>query len=369
MKIKGTFIAIILIGVLFSFNTEKPLYTSKAQIALCVDFSKSTKEIANSVRDNLYELYVEYGEKKPTTKLEVAIIGYSSKAFGKKNGYVKILSDFGDDPQEYLELVTTKRLASSMADNYVGRAINLATNKLKWDQSKAVKKQIFALGNGPISDDYSEAKNACKKAKKKNILVHVLYIVHKARDNNYDYWKHLTQLSGGKIKVIVSQYLTEKLKGEIRTNIQRISDESAMMNSTYIPYGPQGKIKLNQLKTLDTLARHHGVKVNGIRALYKSSPYYQNKQSSWDLVDLFKKGNLNFNTINKSTLPSYMQNMTVVELKSILKQKVDERQGYLDVIKLLDYSNRQIKMGQPEVPAYKLDLSSTILKLFSESGS
>lgn len=365
---KRAFIYLLLLGVVLAFRSDQSGFSKKAQIALCVDFSKSTQEISIAVRNNLWELYAEFGQHYPNTKLEIAIVGYSSKMFGKKNGFVKVLSNFNDDPQDVFEYINKKKLNSSIPDNNIGIALNQSLKKLTWDESSSVKKQIFALGNGPIKDSYSLAKKVCAKAKKKNILIHILYVIHKTKDKSFGYWNHLSELSGGKIKTIVSRYLSGEVKGEIQTNFNRISEENELMNSTYIPYGANGNKKLEQMKAIDEQSKLFGKKVIGNRSLYKSSPYYQKKQSNWDLVDLAKTKSVNFNQLQKSFLPVYMQKMTSAEIKNVIQQKTAERQSYLDVIRMLNYTNQKINSEAPKVPAYRLDLSSTILKVFSESG-
>lgn len=368
MKLKRALFLVLLIGIFLSFRSDQSVFTNKAQIALCVDFSKSTQEISTAVRDNLWELYNEFSEQHPNTKLEIAIIGYSSKMFGKKSGYVKVLSTFQDDPQDVFEYINKKKLNSSLPDNNIGIALNTCLKELSWDDNESVKKQIFAIGNGPIKDSYSMAKKVCSKAKKKNILIHILYVIHKTKDKSFGYWNHLSELSGGKIKTIVSRYLNGNVGGETQTNLGRIAGENDLMNSTYIPYGNAGNSKLEQMKAIDEQSKLFGKKVIGNRALYKSSPYYQRKQSKWDLVDLSTTKAVNYSQLNKSLLPKYMQNMSPLEMKSIIKQKAAERQSYLDVIRMLNYNNQKIRSEAPKVPAYRLDLSSTILKVFSESG-
>lgn len=368
LKLHKALIFVLISGIFLSFKTDENRFNKKAQIALCVDFSKSTQEISNAVRDNLWEMYTEFGEKYPQTKLEIAIVGYSSKSFGRKSGYVKVLSKFTDDPQDFFEYINKKKLNSSLPDNNIGKALNACLGELTWDESPSVKKQIYAIGNGPIKDTYALAKKVCNKAKKNKILIHVLYVIHKKKDTSFGYWKHLTELSGGKIKTIVSRYLSEKVSGETASNLTRITEENELLNSTYLPYGKLGTSKLEQMKAIDEQSKLFGKKVIGNRSIYKSSPYYQNKQLNWDLVDLANSKNINFKNLQTNLLPDYMQNMSSIEIKNLIEQKSMERQSYLDIINILSYTNRKIKADSPKVPAYKLDLSSTIIKLFTESG-
>lgn len=369
MKAKFRVILFLFIGILFSFHPSPSTFKKKAQIVLCVDFSKSAQRISDAVKHNFWEFYTEFESKYPDTKLELAIVGFSSKVFGKKDNYVKILLDFKDDPADYFEYVNRKILTSSLSENKIGTALNVAVNDLNWDDNPSVKKQIYTIGNGPIRDAYVLAKKACKKAKKKNILINVLYVFHKKKDGAFGYWKHLTELSGGTIKTIVTRFLNEKVGGKIHANFQEMTIENEFINSTYIPINSSGKFELEKVKMLDFYSKNLGFKVSGNRAIYRVSRYNQKKRFSWDLVDLYESDKANFNKISKSDLPLYMKNMSDQEIQNVLKLKSKERKESFKTISELHRSNELIRANSAKKPAYKLDLSSTILKTFSESGN
>lgn len=368
MKIKGSFFIIILSAIFLSFGEKSNQFTKKAQIALCVDFSRSSKKISDAVRNNLFEFYTEFTAKYPDTKLELAIIGYSSKVFGSKNQYVQILSKFDSDPQDYFEYVNRKILTSSVSENHIGTALNVALKDLKWDPNPMVKKQIFTLGNGPIRDSYSDAKRACSKAKNEGITINILYIVNKQKDKAFAYWSHLAELSGGQIKTIVSRYLTETVSGKIHGNFKAIAEKNNALNATYIPFGSRGTYEFERMKLLDLQATNFGSKMSGTRTLYKASPYFQEHANHWDLVDYETIGKVNYNNIQKNLLPKSLRTKSAVALKQEVQLRWVNRQKIIKEINKLDSTNTWIINNSPPKPAYSLDLSSYILKIFTESG-
>jgi hypothetical protein len=361
-------ILFLLVGMFFSFHPKPVAVKNKAQLVLCVDFSKSAKQISDAVSNNFWEFYTEFENSNPNTKLELAIVGFSSKVFGKENGYVKVLLDFEDDPASYFEYVNKKTLTSSLADNQVGTALSVAVKQLSWDKNPNVKKQIFAIGNGTIKDEYGIAKKACEKAKKKNIDVNVLYVLHKKKDAAFSYWQHLTELSGGRIITVVSQYFNENVSGKIKTVLQRISVENEFLNSTYIPFNNNGMEELDRIKMIDAYATTAGVKVIGTRSIYKMRCYYKNQKSKWDLVDLYDGGKVNYKNLVVEKLPLFMQKMSLIEIKKVLKEKSKNRKLGWEIISDLNHVNQTIRAKNHKIPGYKLDLSSTILKAFTESG-
>ncbi len=352
----------------FSFHPKPGAFKKKAQLVLCVDFSKSAQHISDAVRNNFWEFYIEFEHKNPNTRLELAIVGFSSKVFGKDNRYVKVLQDFEDDPSNYFEYVNSKTLTSSLADNQVGTALKVAIDELNWDMDSGVKKQIFAIGNGTIKDEYELAKKACKKAKKKNIAINLLYVFHKKKDKAFSYWQHLTELSGGRIITIIPQYLNEKVGGQIKASLKRIAEENDFLNSTYIPFNSIGLDQLNRIKLIDSYAQNIGVKVIGTRSIYKVGCYYKNVKSNWDLVDLYDAGKVNYKNLVREHLPVFMQKMTLLEIKGVLKQKSSDRRIGCEIISDLYHANHAIRKKSRENPAYKLDLSSNIIKVFTGSG-
>lgn len=368
MKLKIRVIFFLFIAMFFSFHPKPDGVKQKAQLVLCVDFSKSAQQISDAVRNNFWEFYIEFEHKNPNTKLELAIVGFSSKVFGKDNRYVKVLQNFEDDPTNYFEYVNSKILTSSLADNQVGTALNVAIDELSWDMNSNVKKQIFTIGNGTIKDEYALAKKACKKAKKKNIGINILYVFHKKKDQAFSYWQHLSELAEGRIITIIPQYLNEKVSGQIKASLERIVEENDFLNSTYIPFNSKGVDELNRIKLMDSYAKNIGVKVIGTRSIYKVKRYYQNIKSNWDLVDLYDAGKVNYKNLVREHLPFYMRNMTLLEIKGVLKQKSGDRRIGCEIVSDLYHANYAIREKSRKNPAYKLDLSSNVIKVFSESG-
>ena len=355
--------------VAFGFSSDERDFTSKAQIAIIVDFSKSAQETVNAVKRCLWKLYPDFNEHYPNTKLEVALVGYSSTSFGKKNDYVRVLSQFEESPSDVFELLSQRTFKGSIAENMVGSALNAAVKNLNWSANENVPKHVFMVGNGPIKSNYGFAKKAAIKAVKKGIKVHALYVLYKNNDKNFSYWKQLVDLGDGKLKTIVSAYISERLQGEIKVNTDKMVLDNDYLNATYIPYGSGGIEALERMKSIDDYAKDLGNGCMSNRVWYKTSVYFQGKNSAWDLVDLAAKGTTNYKEIDRSFLYKEIQNLSDTELDLFIKRKAEERQDHIDLVTILTYTNREIKKDTyRNTPAYQLDLSGTILKIFQEVG-
>lgn len=363
-------LSVLLLFVLFAFKADEQPFNSKIQICLVVDFSNSAQETIEGVKNAIWKLYVDYAAKSPKTKLELAIVGYSSNSFGKENDYVKVLSEFDQRPSEIFDILCTKMYKGSVADNKVGTALLEAVNKLNWSGDENVSKHVFLIGNGPIKNSFSHAKKGCSKASSKGILVHGLYILYTEKDKNFSYWQQMVGLGKGQLKTIVSRYLQEEIHGELYENTKKIAEENVMLNATYMPYGTGGKEKLEEVLTTDKLAEARGFECLSNRTWYKSSKYFQNANSSWDLVDRYNAGGLDLKNIPVTELPEELKGKSLKEQVSILMFYAEERQSRIDIISILNYTNQEIRKDRfRNTPAFKLDLSSQIIKIIQESGN
>jgi len=339
----------------------------KAQLALVVDFSKSGETAIQAITTNYWDLYNSFREEHPNVKLELALLGYSKQSFGSHNHYVKVISKFKDSPEKAFEFLVSNKDGSSVSENNVGHALNSALNALDWDSDESVKKQIITIGNGPIKDNYSLAQKVCAKAKKKHIVVNSLYVLYREKDKNHSYWLALTEMSGGRLKTIVPQYLIGG-DTDYRTNQndKKIINENEYLNSTYLGYGEMAETGLTRLNELDEKSSEIGYKTLSSRIQFKGSPYFQGINTDWDLVEKFHFEN--FTDFDKIILPRELKGLNNDQIEVALQMQWEERKTSLQIIHMLIQANKQINADFPEKPAYKRDIVETILNLFSEGG-
>lgn len=348
----------------------------KAQLALIIDFSKSSETTVQALISNYWEFYNEFNAENPNVKFELAIIGYSKLSFGKKNKYVKILSNFSDNPDKAFQYLVDNEVSSSLAENNVGYALDLALKKLEWSEEEGVKKQIFTVGNGPITGSFSTAKKACEKAKKEKITVNSLYVLYKQIDKNHSYWMKLTEIAGGELKTIVPQYmLGSNVASYAKDSDVKIASENEIFNLTYMPYGEHGEKRMNTINYLDMMSEENGVRVLSSRVQFKMGPYFQGKNGDWDIVEKCILNDAFGSTLRAlGGIPPEMNELNDIELETALMVKWIERNGSIQIVNMLTKAKakakakEQISAGVAEPPPYKRDLSETILTMFSEGG-
>lgn len=350
------------------FSFFPGVFENKAQLALVIDFSKSSEKTIEALTQNYWELYTEFRAENPFIEIEIALVGYARKAFNGKNNYVKIISDFKDRPEIAFEYLVHNVIGSSVAENNVGYALDMTLQGLSWNNNESVKKQIFTIGNGAINSSFSLAKKVCEKAKNRNIKVNFLYLLHKDKDKNFGYWKTLKKMSGGKLRTLVSKYLVGNGLPGAEDNIARIIKENAVLNNTYVYYGADGKQNYDLMNEIDSKSIALGDRVISNRTLYKSSPFFQGKNADWDLVDFVNSKKNQYFKLKDLIVSDVYKNMSETQLKESIFILALERKKSLQIINKLYQGNLQINASRPIQPAFKKDFSETILSIFSEDG-
>ena len=360
---------VVILAVVSFSNFVGPFGKQKAQLCLVIDFSKSAENTIKALVANYYDLYNDFIVDNPNVKLEVAVIGYSKQSFGSKNSYVKVISNFNDDPDKAFEFLIDNPLGSSVSENYVGQALEIALNDLQWNREPSCKKQIITIGNGPIRDSYALAEKVCAKAKNLQILVNSLYVLYKENDKNHTYWLALTKLSGGKLKTIVPQYL-EGGGDDYKTAIKdkSIIAENEILMDTYVPYGEMAERIKERNSKIDSVCGLLGLRSLSSRVEFKSGPYYQGKNGSWDLVEKCVINDVYGDELKQLGPPKEMSPLNPIQLETALNAKWIERNASLKIVRALTKANHEKLNSYPEKPAYKRDISETILKLFAEGG-
>ena len=102
---------------------------------------------------------------------------------------------------------------------------------------------------------------------------------------------------------------------------KKITKLNSKLNSTYVPYGKNGKEKAKNQKLQDKNASSYSQSNAAERAIFKSSVNYQ--ANDWDLVDAYKKDPTILDNIND--LPEAYQGMSKEELIAQIQIKSNER--------------------------------------------
>ena len=140
-------------------------------------------------------------------------------------------------------------------------------------------------------------------------------------------WKSLAEIGHGVYKEF--DFNQTAIQFEKKYDKEWISDLGDMINDTYLTYGEFGKDRLELSLKLDSISETLGEECLESRMIYKASRFYQNRNASWDLIDLFSTDQINFDDMDKEVLSPVMKSMKKKDFFEYLQIKKLERKELL----------------------------------------
>ncbi len=275
-------------------------------------------------------------------ELQIALYQYGNDGLPASEGYIQLVTPLTQDLDQLSEDLF--RLRTNGGSEFCGQAIQTALKQLDWNENPDDYKVIFIAGNEPFNQGNVNYVTICNQARAKNIIVNTIHcgdFNQGIREN----WQNGATLARGKYMAIDQNVKTEYI---VSPYDQRISELNTKMNSTYIPYGSQGKAKMDNMKVQDENAESYG-EVNAVkRAAVKSSGAYSTYQ--WDLAEAVEKDAVKIGDVRKEDLPQEMKAMTPAQQEVYVKQKLDERNQIKQEIQTLNKKREehvtQVKASQ-----------------------
>ena len=292
---------------------EKPLI----QVALLLDTSNSMDGLINQARTQLWTIVNEFARAKqfgqaPT--LQVALYEYGNSGLPAAGGYIRQVLPLTDDLDKVSEQLFA--LKTNGGDEYCGQVIGVATKDLAWSDSNKVYKAIFIAGNEPFTQGTVDYHASCADAIKRGIIVNTIHCGN-ASDGQSTGWADGAKLADGQALNIDQDRAVVAIKAPQDEEIVRLSTE---LNKTYVAYGARGRESQVRQELADVAAITPAATAAGApvqRSVSKANSLYQN--STWDLVDGTKNGQVKLDDIADKDLPENMQKMTK-----------EQRQAYVD---------------------------------------
>jgi tRNA uridine 5-carbamoylmethylation protein Kti12 len=207
-------------------------------------------------------------------------------------------------------------------DEWVGRALQEAAEKMDWSAGKKDVRIIFMVGNETAAQGRAEVLYTvtAPQAIKKDIVVNAIYCGRPNPEEERT-WREVASLADG-------QYTVIDLSGgavSIATPFdQKLVDLNTKLNATYIPFGRGGEAgKMKQLASDAAAVQSGGAGTAAARATAKAGANYHN--SGWDLVDAAKDKEFKYEELKKEELPEAMRSMTPEQQKAYVEEKSKER--------------------------------------------
>jgi VWA domain-containing protein len=288
---------------------------SRVDVVFCIDRSGSMQGVIETAKQKVWSIVSEIAKSKPTPILRIGLIGY-----GSADKDIKFFPLTDDLDQAYGNLVTFK--VDMGGDEWVGWAVQQATERMEWSSEKSALKIIFMVGNETAMQG-SEAvlyPKTVPEAIKKDITVNAIYAGKPSLEEERT-WREVAKLADG-------VYTQIDLSGgaiTIETPMDKqIMELNTKLNGTYLPFGKRGSVGQANQSTQDGNSFQNGGSSNGAqRALAKSWSGYN--CAEWDLVDAVKGKDFKLEDVKKEDLPKDMQEMTLEARKALIATKGQER--------------------------------------------
>lgn len=285
-------------------------------LVIAIDTSSSMDGLIDSARGKLWDVVNLLGQAKPQPILRVGLISYGNTSHNAQQGWVKKEIDLTSD----LDKVYSKlfELRTSGGEEYVARAVTVATNEMSWDQNQDSLKIVFVAGNESASQDPKiSLETAIGDASQKGILVNTIYCGN-ARNSEANGWAQVATMGHGK-------YASIDHNNIVAVNTPYDSELGALngqLNKTYVAYGSHGGEGLAMQAAQDKNATATSAPAAASRVAAKGSGLYSNE--NWDLVDARKKGK-SVKDMPVAAMPAEMKPMTAVQREKFVDEKTKER--------------------------------------------
>src|SRR5436190_954377 len=177
---------------------KPPNRTKPIDLVLCLDTSGSMEGLIHSARTKMWEVVNEMARARPTPSLRVALLTYGSPG-NDEAGHVVVQTEFTKD----LDLVSEKlfALGTTGGDEYVGRVVKTAVDRLDWGGPDALK-ILFVAGNESADQDtVAPFREVVRHASGLGVRVNAIYCGN-PDDGDAPGWREVATLGRGRFASI-----------------------------------------------------------------------------------------------------------------------------------------------------------------------
>jgi len=300
---------------------DPPTVPNKVQIAILLDTSGSMEGLIGQAKTQLWKVVNTFTEAKRDGQVpfvEVALYEYGNSGLHVGNHYIRQIEPLGRDLDEISRELFALR--TNGGEEYCGAVIQRALSDLSWDASKQTYKAIFIAGNEPFTQGSVDARQACKDALSKGVIVNTIHCGPREQGISGS-WHDGAALAGGKFLVIDQDKAVAHIPAP---QDKAIADLSIELNKTYLGYGKNREEASQKQQLADKDAADNAQAGAAVeRAKTKASGNYNN--SNWDLVDGVREKKVDPSKLAPAELPEAMRGLKPEERAAFIEQAATQR--------------------------------------------
>lgn len=314
----------------------------KVQIALLLDTSNSMDGLIDQAKTQLWKVVNSFNDAKRDGKVpfvEVALYEYGNNGLHIGNNWIRQVEPLTRDLDEISRELFAFR--TNGGDEYCGAVIQRALSDLSWDPSPRTYKAVFIAGNEPFTQGPVDARQACRDALSKGIVVNTIHCGSR-EEGISGAWHDGAALAEGKFLSINQDKAVVHIDAPQDKQIATLGIE---LNKTYLGYGVharEGMVKQLQADNDAEVNAKAGAAQQ--RAVSKASANYCN--TAWDLVDACREGTVKLAEIPAEQLPEPMKAMTPEQREAHLNKMTEMRAGLQQKIMLLNREREAFVAGE-----------------------
>ncbi len=314
-------------------NASRPV-----DIVVLLDTSGSMDDLLDATRARIWDVINTLGRLMPTPELRVGLLSYGTERSDADAGWIVLDSDLSDDLDGVYGALMA--LTTAGGEEYVGRALYEAIERMDWSRDPEALRIIFVAGNESADQavDQHDFREAARLAVAEGIIVNALYAGN--RDQGVvEQWPEVARHGHGNFSAIDPERSTIQIATPQDDALLALN---ARLNDTYLPYRPDGARGLANQVAQDSNASRLGVQSCSARIVAKGSALYTN--ASWDLVDATQKGVVDLARMHPEDLPAEMREMSDEQRTAHVERKRAAREAIqLEIQELSAARERFIK--------------------------
>jgi hypothetical protein len=347
MKTLRTTLLLTLFLLTGAFTTQ----ARNVQIAIMLDVSGSMNGLIHQAQSQLWTIVNTVASANcngQIPNIEIALYEYGNDGRpGASFPFIKQISNFTTD----LDLISEQlfKLTTIGSAENCGAVIQDGIDNLQWNSDPRAIKIIFIAGNEPFTQGPIDYKNACANAVRKGILINTIYCGD-CNQGVKEQWKDGADRGKGYYSCINTNAKEVYIESPYDKDILRYNDS---INTTYINYVDKKIIEKqkasgysmdeiiiqNNYKKSNQVAQDKNAESASAGAMISRTVSKSNsavyRADDWDLVTNAINNQVDWNSIEKKSLPSEYQNYSIDELKLIVQKKIDDRKQFEKIIKEL----------------------------------
>lgn len=289
----------------------------RVDLVLAIDTSSSMDGLIDAARQKMWDVVNLLSKAQPRPELRVGLLSYGNTGYSAQAGWVRTEADLTSD----LDTVYGKLfgLTTNGGDEYVARAVKVATDSMSWSKDQDALRIVFVAGNESATQDpLVPLPDAIAAARQRGIYVNTIFCGSEHAGDAVG-WAQAAALGKGQFAAI-NQHRVVAIATPQDEELRRLSEE---LNKTYVAYGARGRSALANQAAQDKNAERASAPAAASRAAGKASGLY--RADDWDLVDATAHGDKKPKTMPAAELPPEMREMEPEARTRYVEEKAKQR--------------------------------------------